>query len=126
MYSLVGIPCTVLLVILVLFWLSRYCLLSWTMCFSTFSQRLADKFGEGDQLLERGLLTEEEFESLGMVRGMKKRISSDLWWIPLAWAVNLTNELGPYAPKDQILIPKDHKDIITSLLRFRTFLGQKS
>ena len=72
--------------------------------------------------MERGLLTEEEFDSLGMVRGMKKRISSDLWWIPLAWAVNLTNELGPYAPKEQILIPKDHKDIITSLLRFKKSL----
>ena len=52
----------------------------------------------------------------------KQRIGSDLWWIPLAWAVNLINELGPYAPKNQIAIPKDHKDVISSLLRFKKAL----
>ena len=102
--------------------IARYCLLSWTMCFNTFSQRLAEKFGKGEQLKERGLLTEEEFDCLRIAKlgPERKKIFSDLWWIPLAWAVNLINELGPYG--DQIAIPKDHKDIITSLLRFKKAL----
>ena len=39
---------------------ARYCLLAWTMCFNTFSQPLAENFGRVDQLVEKGLLTEEE------------------------------------------------------------------
>ena len=30
--------------------------------------------------------------------------------------------MGPYAPKNQIAIPKDHKDVISSLLRFKKAL----
>ena len=103
---------------------ARYCLLSWTMCFNTFSQPLAEKFGMGQKLMDRELLTQAEFECLRMNKldPSKQRISSDLWWIPLAWAVNLINELGPYAPKNQIAIPKDHKDVISSLLRFKKAL----
>ena len=102
--------------------IARYCLLSWTMCFNTFSQRLAEKFGKGEQLEKKGLLTPKEVECLriGRLGPERKKIFSDLWWIPLAWAVNLINELGPYG--DQIAIPKDHKDIITSLLRFKKAL----
>ena len=87
--------------------IARYCLLSWTMCFNTFSQRLAEKFGKGEQLKEKRLLTQEEFECLriGELGPERKTIFSDLWWIPLAWAVNLINELGPYG--DQIAIPKN-------------------
>merc|ERR1719350_1337221 len=71
--------------------LSRYCLLSWTMCFNTISNPLAAKLGTGDQLIEKGLITEEELAAL----------SSDLWWIPITWALNLVRINGIHAEESK-------------------------
>ena len=44
--------------------ISRYCLLAWTMCFSTLSRPLRDQYGSVGQLLEKRLLTERELAVL--------------------------------------------------------------
>ena len=43
---------------------ARYCLLSWTMCFNTFSQPLAETCGTAKDLESRGLITKEEIAAL--------------------------------------------------------------
>ena len=43
---------------------ARYCLLSWTMCFNTFSQALAAKCGTVKDLERRGLITKDEIAAL--------------------------------------------------------------
>ena len=43
---------------------ARYCLLAWTMCFTTFSRPLATNLGTTGGLLEKKLLREEELASL--------------------------------------------------------------
>ena len=44
--------------------------------------------------------------------------SSVLWWVPLAWAVNLVNQMGASAASETQIIPKDSKDVLSSLLKF--------
>ena len=41
--------------------------------------------------------------------------SSVLWWVPLAWAVNLVNQI----------VQKDSKDVISSLLKFEKDLDMQ-
>ena len=43
----------------------------------------------------------------------------------MAWAINLINQLGPSAPKDQIVVPKDHKDVISELLKLKRALDDQ-
>ena len=43
---------------------ARYCLLSWAMCFSTFSKSLASTCGTARQMEERGLITKDEIAAL--------------------------------------------------------------
>ena len=40
--------------------MARYCLLSWTMCFNTVSQPLAENLGTIEKLKTKGLLTDME------------------------------------------------------------------
>ena len=44
--------------------ISRYCLLSWTMCYNTFRGPLAKKKGTSKQLLDMGLLHDRELLKL--------------------------------------------------------------
>lgn len=44
--------------------ISRYCLLSWTLCCTTFSLPLQHQFGSPEQLVEKGLLRQRELEAL--------------------------------------------------------------
>ena len=48
---------------------------------------------------------------------------SDLWWVPLTWASNLVNKMGPNAAKGESIIPKDHKDVLSSLHKFKISLA---
>ena len=133
---------------------ARYCLLAWTMCFNTFSQPLAENFGRVDQLVEKGLLTEEEQAQLLEVllllplplpppllllipllillllllikvptkaAGEERRVArlaSDMWWVPLAWAINLVNKTGnEKAPAEQRVL-KDCPAMVSHLVRW--------
>jgi len=90
--------------------MARYCLLSWTMCFNTISQPLASKLGTGDQLVEKGLITKEELTALVGPNTENEdlaSLSSDLWWIPIAWALNLVNKMGIHAEQAKRIIQKD-------------------
>jgi hypothetical protein len=102
--------------------MARYCLLSWTMCFNTISQPLASKLGTGDQLIEKGLLTKEELTALVGPNTENEdlaSLSSDLWWIPIAWALNLVNKMGIHAEPSQRIIQKDHNKATGALVKFK-------
>lgn len=110
---------------------ARYCLLAWTMCFNTFSQPLAENFGRVDQLVEKGLLTEEEQAQLLEVptkaAGEERRVArlaSDMWWVPLAWAINLVNKTGnEKAPAEQRVL-KDCPAMVSHLVRYKLALDE--
>ena len=48
-----------------------------------------------------------------------------LWAVPLAWAVSLVNQIGPNAPTHQMILPKDSKDVIASILKFKSGLDMQ-
>merc|ERR1712130_64821 len=105
--------------------LARYCLLSWTTCYNTISQPLASKLGTGDQLIEKGLLTKEELAALmgpNAENDDLASLSSDLWWIPIAWALNLVNKMGIHAEPSKRIIQKDHNKATGALVRFKMAL----
>ena len=45
---------------------ARYCLLSWAMCFHTFSHSLSSTCGTVEKMEERGLITKEEIAALNV------------------------------------------------------------
>jgi len=102
----------------------RYCLLAWTMCFNSISQPLRKEYGSGRKLIEKKMLRESEKDALRLdeVPADCVRIGCDKWWVPLTWAINLVNEMGPYGPKDQMVVPKDHKDPLSALVKFKMAL----
>ena len=57
---------------------------------------------------------------------------SETWSVPLSWAVALIKKIGSNVPEGEdesnhIIIPKDHKDLVASLLKYRAGLdSQKS
>ena len=51
--------------------------------------------------------------------------SSELWWVPLSWAVNLVNQLGASAGTETQIVPKDSKDVISALLKFKKDLDMQ-
>jgi len=100
---------------------ARYCLLSWTMCFNTFSQPLAETCGTAKDLESRGLITKEEIAALQVPKGGEAdcKFLSDLWWVPITWATNLISRMGVNAPKQQMIVPKDHKDVISAMQKYK-------
>ena len=102
----------------------RYCLLAWTMCFNSISQPLRKEYGSGRKLMAKKMLTESEKDALRLdeVPADCVRVGCDKWWLPLTWAINLVNEMGPYGPKDQMVVPKDHKDPLSALVKFKMAL----
>ena len=56
-------------------------------------------------------------------------VCSELWSTPLAWAVTLIKEIGPNGrtqdQKNQMIIPKDHKDMLACLLKFKAALDDQ-
>ena len=44
-------------------------------------------------------------------------VSTSQWWIPLSWAITMVNRA--FNEKDKVLIPKDHKDVVTAIVKFR-------
>ena len=39
--------------------------------------------------------------------------------MPITWATNLISRMGVNAPKPQMIIPKDHKDVISSMQKYK-------
>jgi len=101
---------------------ARYCLLSWAMCLTTISNSFADTVGTTKALKERGLLTEDELAALQAPEGKsgpEDNFLADLWWVPLTWTTNLLSRMGVNAEKAKRIIPKDHKDVISSVQKFK-------
>ena len=61
-----------------------------------------------------------------------EEVCSETWSVPLSWAVALIKKVGSNVPEGEdepnhIIIPKDHKDLVASLLKYRAGLdSQKS
>ena len=57
------------------------------------------------------------------------KICSELWSTPLTWAVTLIKEIGPngrtHEQKNQMIIPKDHKDMLGCLMKFKAALDDQ-
>ena len=51
--------------------------------------------------------------------GKEDKFLSDLWWVPLTWATNLLGRMGVNAPKEQMIIPKDHKNTIKAMQKYK-------
>ena len=49
----------------------------------------------------------------------------NLWWVPLAWAISLVNQMGPSAPRERMIVPKDSKDVISALHKFKKDLDMQ-
>ena len=49
--------------------------------------------------------------------------SPSQWWVPLSWAISMVNEAFNNKVKGKDgLVPKDHKDIISVLIKLRNDL----
>jgi len=94
----------------------RYCLLSWTMCLSSFSKPLQKKFNESDAYIKKGLLNKNELNAL---QG-DKSVWKDQWWIPISWAICLVNATNK--DKSQGCKVKEQKEMISTLNKFHTKL----
>ena len=62
------------------------------------------------------------------------QVCSDLWSTPLAWCATLIKEIGPNGEtfeedgkekENQRIISKDHKDMLTCLLKFKSALDDQ-
>ena len=40
-------------------------------------------------------------------------------WVPITWATNLISRMGVNAPKQQMIVPKDHKDVISAMQKYK-------
>ena len=114
--------------------IGRYCLLSWTMCYNTVSPALVNKFGSVDNLVKKGLLMEREVAALQVIlifppdilvsqvdRYSEDTLFSDKWWLPLNWAISLSNKIGHTAHQKSNLFPK----FIERLLNFQDSLDNQ-
>jgi len=99
----------------------RYALLSWTMCLSQISSPLRHKFLTDEKYIEKGLLTKEEAIALKIDPNDPDCTSQ--WWIPISWAIAMVNKTFNEKEKTDILIPKDHKDVVSVLIKFRENLN---
>ena len=39
--------------------------------------------------------------------------------MPITWATNLISRMGVNAPKEQMIVPKDHKDVISAMQKYK-------
>ena len=95
----------------------RYCLLSWSMTFTRFSN-LEKMLKTKDDYIKKKLLTETEYLILSSSSngGGDSDAWLDQWWIPLTWATNMVNKHFNEPP---IFVPKDHKDLIGILAKYQ-------
>ena len=110
----------------------RYVLLSWTMCLGKISSRLKKKMKNVEDYIDKGLLTRTEASLLKENFDDKRALLTYLpqvedstsdgwtvqWCVPLSWAILLINN----AFNNTGLVPKDHKDLIGPICKFRNDL----
>ena len=75
-------------------------------------------------------------DSQAVSKTKSDQVCSDLWSTPLTWACTLIKEIGPNGRtfeqdgkemENQRIIPKDHKDMLDCLMKFKAALDdQKS
>jgi len=96
--------------------IARYIILSWTMCLSGMSRPLNSNLKDKDSMIEKGLITKQEWQSLTTMGGSRDGWK-DKWWIPLSWATKLVNNDEKNGKKQFT----DHKYIMSEISKF----GQK-
>ena len=95
----------------------RYCLLSWTMCLTSLSACFKnDSFQDHKKYIEKGLMTEAEFQALIANTGSQSKEGeggwTDQWHIPLGWATLMCTE---GAVGEDVYIKKEHKFITKAI-----------
>jgi len=66
----------------------RYCLLSYLLCVRRLSIKLRKKFPTMREVIQTGLVTEEEAERIGEEDSVRQHGGSN-WWMPLLWSTEL-------------------------------------
>ena len=97
----------------------RYCLLSWTMCLTSVSSSFKNEnFKTKEKYIEKGLLTETEYNALIMNTSSQEDGDgwTDQWHIPLGWATLLCND---GAVGEEVYIKKEHKFVAKAILRIQ-------
>ena len=103
----------------------RYCILSWTMCFSFLSPPLMEKFRDQKDFIENHLLTPEEYMKLltsmrcPSVDGWKVK-----WTIPIIWANEMLSKAQKLHPSKsgQMFSIIELKEILKVLSEFQRSL----
>ena len=68
----------------------RYCLLSYVVALRTWSPRLRATFGKVSDIVETGLLREDEVERLR--EEDDPPMYQSRWWVPISWSVQVLNK----------------------------------
>jgi len=68
----------------------RYCLLSYVLCIRRLSIKLRKKFPTMKEVVDTGLVTEEEAERVGSENCVRQHGVSN-WWLPLQWASEIAH-----------------------------------
>ena len=89
----------------------RYCLLSWTMCFSNFSVSLRDDFKTPEDFNRRHLLTFDEFKRLETANESSIDAWKCKWPIPLLWANTLICQAHTRSQSTEFKF-KDFKEVL--------------
>jgi len=66
----------------------RYCLLSYLLCVRRLSIKLRKKFPTMKEVIQTGLVTEEEAERIGEEDSVRQHGGSN-WWMPLLWSTEI-------------------------------------
>ena len=66
----------------------RYCLLSYLLCVRRLSIKLRKKFPTMREVIQTGLVTEEEAERIGEEDSVRQHGGSN-WWMPLLWSTEI-------------------------------------
>lgn len=89
--------------------IARYCLLAWTMCLTSVSSTFKQEFSNKQKYIEKGLLTEKEFQILAEGSAEEEDGWTDKWNVPISWATLMLNEGGV---RKEGFIKKDHKQVV--------------
>jgi len=103
----------------------RYGLLSWTMCLTRISSPLMNRFSSAQDYIDKNLLTRREADALKL--DLNDCGSPSQWWIPLSWSISMVNDAFNNKVKGKDgLVPKDHKDILSVIIKLRNELHKIS
>ena len=95
----------------------RYCLLSYCLLMRKISKGMKRQYWSSEIIIDKGLITRKEAEHLDSDGDLE--VLSLKWYVPLSWA---THRIKQSKFGSQILIPVEHKQLLTTLRTFQDHL----